>query len=357
MENASRPILAQRSIKLPAKKYVAGDTLEFNVPSGLVIKEIVISMHGKSYNEFTVGDFNIHKYGVMDALIRDLNVKDGSKVLKGFKGVDALRRQARYLNGSSAPVFYKKNSSTLGASPSVGFIDKPAATAQDFAFSETVSIPFENKLSNQWARTLLNTKGKNNVKIEMVFNTLEKLLDRSDSTTVIGAQTSDVNIEVSIITIPARINMPVVENWRQTHKTININGQQTAQPYELTKGSRVQGFWISALLGSANRRLTLDEAKELVFQVDLNNGSQIKSFSLYDLQMENLAKSPIQVVQDGAAYCNFLDNSIFETALDTSSGSGVLAYNVLVTTPASWDYTKPLELTIEQDDIEFLQQI
>jgi len=357
MENGARPILAQRSIKLPAKKYVAGDTLEFDVPSGLVIKEIVISAHGKINNAFTVGSFDIHKYGIMDALFRDLNIKDGSKVLKGFKGVDVLRRQARYLNGSSAPVFYKKNSSTLGSAPSVGFIDNSGTTAQDFAFSETVSCPFENKLSNQWARTLLNTKGKNNVKIEMVFNTLDKLLDKADTTTVVGVQTADINIEVSIITIPARINMPVVENWRQTHKTININGQQTSQPYELTKGSRVQGFWVSAYLGSAKRRLTLDEAKEITFQVDLNNGSQIKSFSLYDLQMENLAKSPIQVVQDGAGYCNFLDNSIFETALDTSSGSGVLAYNILVTTPASWDYSQPVELSFEQDDIEYLQTI
>jgi hypothetical protein len=357
MENTSRPILAQRSIKLPAKKYVAGDTLEFNVPSGLVVKEIVISAHGKANCVFSAGTFDLHKYGVMDALIRDLNIKDGSKVLKGFKGVDVLRRQARYLTGSSAPVFYKKNSSTLGASPSVGYIDNAGTSGQDFAFSETVSCSFENKLSNQWARTLMNTRNKNNVKIELVFNTLDALLDKADGTTVITSQTADINFEVSLITVPSRINMPVVENWRQTHKTINIAGQQTAQPYELTKGARVQGFWVSAYLSSAKRRLTLDEAKELIFQVDLNNGSQIKSFSLYDLQMENLAKSPIQVIQDGAGYCNFLDNSIFETALDTSSGSGILAYNVLVTCPASWDYTGSLQLNFEQDDIEFLGQI
>jgi hypothetical protein len=357
MENTSRPVLAQRSMKLPAKKYVAGDTLEFNIPSGVVVKEIVISAHGKINNSFSAGSFNIHKYGIMDALIRDLNIKDGSKVLKGFKGVDVLRRQGRYLNGSSAPVFYKKNSSTLGVSPNVGYIDNSGTTAEDFAFAETVSIPFENKLSNQWARTLMNTKSKNNVKIELVFNELQALLDKADSTTVITGQTSDINFEVSLITVPSRINMPIAENWRQTHKTINISGQQTAQPYELTKGARVQGFWISAYLGSAKRRLTLDEAKELVFQVDLNNGSQIKSFSLYDLQCENLSKSPIQVVQDGAGYCNFLDNSIFETALDTSSGAGILAYNILITCPASWDYTGSLQISFEQDDIEFLGQI
>lgn len=347
-------ITSQRSRKLPAKKVAAGDTVEFDIPSGEVIKEIVVSMHGKITPSFSAGTFQFHKQGVMDALIRNLNVADGAKVLKGFKGVDVLRRQARYLHGSEAPTLYKKNSSTLGDSPSVGFVDTAAASGQDVAISETVSIPFENKLSNQWARTLLNTKGKNDVKVEFVFNDLEKLLDAKDATTVITDVDADLTIEVSLITIPAKRNMVFAENWRQSHKEINIHGQQADQPYQLTKGKRVQGFWVTAYMGSAKRRFTIDEAKELEMEVRLNGTEQIKKFSLYNLMMENVAKSGIQKIQDGSAYCNFLDNSMFETALNTSSQAGVLEFDVLVSTPASFDYSQPVKISFEQDDIELV---
>tara|TARA_B100001971_G_C18268010_1_gene596163 strand:+ start:16385 stop:17473 length:1089 start_codon:yes stop_codon:yes gene_type:complete len=359
VENQKQPaniVLSQRSRKLPSKKYSAGDTLEFDIPSGEVIKEIVVSMHGKVTPSYSAGNFVFHKYGVMDALVRALNVNDGSKVLKGFQGVDVLRRQARYLSGSACPTFYKKNSSTLGTSPSVGFVDEAGAfganSGNDIAFSETVSIPFENKLSNQWSRTLLNTKGKNNVKVEMVLNELSKLVDASDGTTVVTGVTSDITIEVQLITIPAKREMPVFENWRQSHQTFNIFGQQSEQPYKLTKGARVQGFWITAYMGSANRRLSLDEAKELVIEVRLNGTELVKKFSLYNLMMENLSKSQISEVQDGSAYCNFLDNSMFETALNTSNQAGVLEYDAIITTPSSWSYSSPVQLTFEQDDIE-----
>lgn len=351
---AANVILAQRSRRLPSKSYSPGDTLEFDVPPGEVIKEVVVSMHGKITPEFDAGTFIFHKFGVMDALIRNLNINNGSKVLKGFKGVDALRRQATYLHGSAAPVLFKKNSSDLGSNPSMGFVDTAAATGQDIAVSETVSIPFENKLSNQWARTLLNTKGKNNVKIEFVFNELEKLLDASDAATNITGLSADLKIDIQLITIPAKREMVVVENWRQSHKEINIHGQQSEQPYELTKGARVQGFWITAYMGSAKRRLTVDEMKELMIEIRLNGTELIKRFSLYNLQQENLVKSGIQEIFPGAAYCNFLDNSIFETALNTSSQAGVLGYDAIVTTPAGWDYSKPVSITFEQDDIELI---
>jgi hypothetical protein len=354
-EQAKQQIVtSQRSRRLPPKAFVAGDTITFDIPSGEVVKEMVVSFQGKVTPAFSAGTFIFHKYGIMDALIRSMNINDGSKVLKGFKGVDVLRRQARYLHGSACPTFYKKNSSTLGASPSVGFIDVASATTEDQAFSETVSIPFENKLSNQWQRTLLNTKGKNNVKLEIVCNELTALVDASDSTTVVTSVGSDIQIEVSLITVPAKVNLIPVENWRQSHHTINIYGQQSEQPYKLTKGQKVQGFWVTAYMGSANRRLTLDEAKELIMEVRLNGRELVKKFSLYNLIMENLGKSQIQELQDGSAYCNFLDNSMFETALNTSTQAGVLEYDVVLTTPSSWTYTNGVQITFEQDDIELV---
>lgn len=358
MDNEKRRNIVASSFgrKLPSKKFVAGDTIEFDIPSGEVIKEITVSLVGKVTPSYSAGAFVFKKFGVMDALFRSLNVNDGSEVLKGFKGVDVLRRQARWLWGTSCPSYYRKDSSSLGNSPSVGFVDEAGAgeSGKDIAISETVSIPFENKLSNSWARTLLNTKGKNNVKVEFVCNELSALLYGGDATTTVTGITSDLTIEVSLVTIPVKRDFAIFENWRQSHQTYNVFGQQSEQPFKLTKGKRVQGFWVSAYLESANRRVTLDEARKIIIEVRLNGTTLVKKFSLYNLMMENMSKSQISELQDGAAYCSFLDNSMFETALDTSDQAGVLEYDAIITTPSDFDYSKPLKISFEQDDIELL---
>lgn len=346
-------MLAQASTKLPTKKYQAGQTVEFDIASGKAIKEIVIKAHGTITPTFAGSAPIVHKYGVLDALVRALNVTDGIQVRKSFAGVDVLRREARMLTGSSAQPLYKTNSSDLGVSPSVGYIPDFGVTTQTIAFVETVSIVFENKHSSEWARTLMNTVNKPNSKLQFVFNTIDALRDASDSTAFTSIA-HDIDIDIELIESPALVNMPVLESWKQSNTVINIHGQQSQQPHQLPAGNRVQGFWVTAYMGSANRRVTLDEAKQIKLGVRLNGNLMIKEFTLFDLMQQNQAKTLIQDVQDGSAYCNFLNNSSFDSALNTSNAAGVQNYDLIVTTPSSFTYTSPLQLKIEQNEIEML---
>jgi len=353
MEKKAMPVGSQENRKLPTKKFKENSTIEFDLPVGTVIKEIVLTVSGKYNLEFDDSvetKRKLHKYGFMDAIFRDVKVNDGIDTIKAFRGVEKLRRQARYLTASSAPILSKVNSSDLGLDPDVGAPIESGLTGQDIAFSETVNINFENKLSNVWVRTLFNTLQKPNAKLELNCNSLKSILAKSEALDV-DAITSDIDIDVTVITNPSMISIPVREYWRESYKAFNITGQQAQQPYELTKGARVQGFWITAYMGSANRRVTLDEAKKIIFEIRLNGTRTIKRFSLFDLQSENLAKTQISKIQDGSAYVNFLQNSQFSTALPTATIDGVQNYELYVTTPNSFDYTKSLELLIEQDDI------
>jgi len=353
MKNASNMILSQQSTPLASKKVVDNQTVDFDIASGKVIKEIVVTLTGKISPVFAGAAPLVHKRGIADALIRSLNITDGIQVRKSFAGVDVLRRETKMLSTSSAPALYKLNSSSLGDSPSVGYVSDFGTSGQDIAFAETFSIIFENKHSSEWARTLMNTVNKNNAKIQFVFNEIGSLRDASDATafTSIG---HDIDINIDILESPALVNMPIIESWKQSNNVINIHGQQSQQPYRLPSGNRVQGFWITAYLGSANRRVTLDEAKLIKLAVRLNGNMQIKEFTLFSLMMQNLNKTLMQEIQPGSAYCNFLNNSTFDSALNTATSAGVQNYDLIVTTPASFSYSSPLKLIIEQNEIEYI---
>lgn len=347
--------LSQQNSILPTKKYERPGKLAFDIQAGKVIKEIVIKVHGKITPTFTGTAPTLHKYGIADALIRSLEVNDGHAVRKSFVGVDVLRRETRMLTGESAPVIYKMNSSEFGSSPSIGYIPDLGTSGQSITFAECFSIVFENKHSSEWARTLFNTVNKLNAKLDFQLNDIKSIIDKGDTSGASDISIEhDISFDVELIESPALINMPITESWRQNQSVINIHGQQNQQRHDLPKGNKVQGFWITAYMGSKKRRVTIDEAKKIMLAVRLNDKNQTKEFSLFDLQYQNLTKTMLQKFQDGSGYCNFLNNSTFDSALPTSREAGIQNYQLIVTTPKEFDYSKPLELIIEQNEIELL---
>lgn len=353
ISTAPNLILAQQSYDLVTKKYVEDQTVEFDLAPGRVIKELVFKIHGKFTPTFAGSAPKVHSFGIADALIRSLNITDGIQVRKSFSGVDVLRREARMLSASDATPLYKVNSSLLGTAPVRGYVPDFGTTTQDISFVESFSVVFENKHTSEWARTLMSTVGKNNAKIQLIFNGIGAIRDKADATAFTSIA-HDIDIDIEVIESPALVGMPISESWKQSNVTLNIGGEQSQQPHLLPSGNRVQGLWITAYMGSAKRRVTVDEAKQIKLGVRLNGNTYLKQFTLFSLMQQNENKTLMQSVVDGSAYCNFINNSTFDSALNTSTAAGVQNYELIVTTPSSFDYTKPLQLIIEQNEIEYL---
>tara|TARA_B100001971_G_C18268010_1_gene596179 strand:+ start:25067 stop:26125 length:1059 start_codon:yes stop_codon:yes gene_type:complete len=346
---------SQQSREVEQFKYQKAESKVIRLPQGEVIKEIHIMAKGKFAHTYASGSPTLKKHGVLDALCRGIRcVEDGNKIVKSYKGVKVLRNLSEWIQGSGLASYFKKNSSTLGAFSSVtkGFPDI-GSTTEETSFLDTVIIPFDGKLSTEYARTRWNLRDKTDAYIQIDFNELADLLEiGSDAATV----SADIDFYVSIVTSPALSDVAFAK-WKQTFKEEELSGPAVEKRIDLISGGLQQGFWLSLEKGSTREPLTLEECLETKVKVILDQAGQgqsiLKSTNLLELMAINENKTMIEDFIPSAAYVNFLDNKTFGTALNTGVGSGVQKLDLVLTTPAGISYSpNPLIVRVEHDTIE-----
>lgn len=347
---------SQQSREVEQFKYNKAESKVIRLPQGEVIKEIHIMAIGEfTHSTFGGGSPTLKKHGLVDALCRGIRcVEDGNKIVKSYKGVKVLRNLSKWVQGSGLAAYYKKNATELGdfetttkGFPTIG------ADGQKTQFLDTVIIPFDGKLSTEYARTRWNLKNKTDAYIQIDLNSLDDLLEvGSDSCDV------DANIDfyISIVTSPALVETNFAK-WKQTFKEEELSGPAVEKRIDLISGGLQQGFWLTLEKGATRQPLTIEECLQTKVKVILDQAGQgqsiIKSTNLLELMAINENKTMIENMIPATAYINFLDNKTFGTALNTGIGSGVQKLDLVLTTPQGISYSpNPLIVRVEHDTIE-----
>lgn len=340
-------VTSQRRRRLVSQKFRENTTMSFDLPVGEVVKSAYIYLKGYYTPVFAAGAPIGNLKGVASALIKSVKIEtDGGKVHK-VVNPDWMRRQAQYLSGQDSQPLYKANSTVLGDTPTTGFA-QIGTTAQSVAFSESFEIPFENRLSTDWAKTFLNLRGKTSSVVQIETAGLLSVADLSGD--ALDSCTGDIDIDIVLETVPHFVNQNFL-TFRQYEKEISLSGQATNTPFELPRGGAIQGMWIVCEQGAAQQRINYDDAAKIRFQLVKNGTENLADVRLLDLIEINDAKSPIINKIKGAGYLNLLVNKSFATALRTGAGSDVNALDLVVTSDAGFTYTPAFKIKLQIDEI------
>ena len=342
-------ITSKRQRKLVPQKFKENTVLSFDLPSGEVIKRMVVTVKGwVQFDYDTETPTPAWTYaGIAHELFKDINIQTDGGTTRKKVDVKWMNDQAKIINGSEAPTVHQTNSGVVTVATR-GLPSAMVTSAQKLAFIESFEIPFEFVIAPASALSYLNLRGKNASVIEFNTRRIMDLLLASDD--MADSTAFDIDIEVSLTTAPHYIGQNFL-TWRQTQKIIDFKGAQNSTPVELNRGANIAGFWLEAVKGVDKRPLSVDEFSQCEFQLVRNGTEVLRHFNGYQLIAENIAGTPLDEVLEGCGYVNLLNNKDYRTALQTGSGSGVQALDLLVTLPSSLDYTNPVSLKIKQDEL------
>ena len=347
---------SQQSRQVEQFKYQKAESKIVRMPQGEVIKEIQIIAKGKYKHEnYDGGTPRMKRHGVLDSLCRSIRVvEDGNKIVKSYKGTQCLRKLSQWIQGSGLAAYYKKNAQVMGDFDSVkkGF-PSIGNDGEYTAFLDAVIIPFDGKLSTEYARTRWNLKDKTDAYLQIDFNELTSLLENTSDPCDVDA---DIEFEVSIVTSPSLLEVSFAK-WKQTYKEEELSGPVVEKRIDLISGGLQQGFWLTLEKGADRQPLTMEECQQTQVKVVLDQAgvgqSILKSTNLLELIAFNENKTMIENFIPSSAYVNFLDNKTFGTALNTGVGSGVQKLDLILTTPQGISYSpNPLIVRVEHDTIE-----
>lgn len=317
---------------LDVKKYSPEIPLQFKLPDGEILKDLFIDIDGYVTPTFAGFTPAPNPFGVMDAIMGRIEVTtDGNKVRKAFRRPETLRRYTRLCHGVEPSMKYKVNATTLGDAPSIGNYAF-GTTGQSIAFQESAAVFFQNKLSTDWSRTLLDLRGMTSSYLT-IYPRPNGLLNLNKATVGGGSLSivGDINVRVTIATWPAMAGR-TFETWLQTVKEEKIAGQADNQKIQLPVGLSYQGIYC-VVEKPDGTRVNHDDAKNIIFTLYKNETDLIYRVSLQNLMSQNENRLEMELVGDGAAYMDLLSNNVFETALDTRDAESIRSLHMSVSTP------------------------
>lgn len=342
--------------KIDSKAVSQNGSLVFDLPQDVVIKEIVIVHDCVVTPTFASGSPKVHQRGVLHGILSSMEVsRSGNDVIKSFRGLAHLQDQLEYLFGNRPVTLYQVNSSTLSGSEVVTE-DAPVlgATTQPVAVRETISIPFENKRSSEWVRTCLNLNGINTAKLKMNFGAAAGIQDPTDSTTVTFTYSGTVTV---FIVTADHLGDTQFDDDRQFYDELTFNAAANRSVVELRPLGLLQGLFLRASKGSHSnghyKPMSTEELKNFFIEAKYNDVTLFEG-SMADFQAMNACKSSMARFLRSAARINLLNNSTYDTGLETGQDAkSVTPIRLTITTPSSINHaTDPVRLVAEYDVIK-----
>lgn len=343
----------QRLKKIDRKAVTLSGQVVFDLPQDIVGKELLVIHDYTVTPTFASGSPSVHPRGVLHGILSSLEIaRSGNDVVKVFRGVAQLQDQAQWIFGEACPSLYKVNSTTLNGSEITGAVALGATTVP-VSGREVVAIPFENKLSSEWVRSCLNLTGINTAKVRMNFGAAAAIQNPEDSASCTFAYSGYVTLYV---VTADHLGDVAFDDWRQYYDEITFNSQANRSVVELRPLGLLQGVHLRAFAGAHSnghyKPMNTEELRNFEIEIKFNDNTLFEG-NLADFQSLNGAKSSMRAFLRSSAYLNCLNNSTYDSGLETGQDAkAVTPLRLTVTTPSSINHaTNPVRLVAEYDII------
>lgn len=351
----------QRIKKVGTVTISPGGSASVDLKDDVVAKELIFVCDLNATVGFSSGAPKFHPRGLMHGILRELRIeRSANDPIKLFNGLAKIQDRMEWLFGEPAPALYKVNDTELDGSELVG-LAQAGTTGQTTAVREVFAVPFENKLSSEYVRTCLNLVGITTGKINFTWGNAADIQDPEDATVLTSVSVSGT---VTVYACTAdHLGDVVFSDWIEYEDAVDFPVLQNGSYYEFKPQGMLQGVLLRAMkINSSGKEIPLNtkELKEFDMEVQYN-GTYLFQGNLADFAAINGAKSSMRKLLRSGAYLNHLNNSTFDTGLETVqretvNGSTVDSFRPLrvrLWTPSSINHsTTPVRLRVGYDLIK-----